>query len=105
MNVVRAISSEGFGRIRYHTEVRRRLETDRQVRRYFEGETTELPEFYMDQVRRDLGPLWKWLPRGALYHEPLAYLKSEQERARIPYELTAAVDPGRTVATTAAVAG
>src|SRR5205085_9283348 len=29
MNVVRAISSEGFGRIRYYTEVRRRLDTDR----------------------------------------------------------------------------
>src|SRR5439155_8384726 len=28
MNVVRAVSSEGFGRIRYHSEVRRRLDTD-----------------------------------------------------------------------------
>ena len=28
MNVVRAVSSEGFGRIKYHTEVRRRLDTD-----------------------------------------------------------------------------
>jgi len=76
MNVVRAVSSEGFGRIRYHNEVRRRLDTDRQFRRYFEQETTELPPFYAEMVRKDLGPLWEWLPEGAMHHDPYAYLKS-----------------------------
>jgi hypothetical protein len=76
MNVVRAVSSEGFGRIKYHTEVRRRLDSDRQMRRYFEQETTELPQFYVEQARKDLGPLWEWLPQGAMYHDPNAYLKS-----------------------------
>jgi hypothetical protein len=41
-----------------------------QFRRYFEGETTTLPAFYVDQVRHDLGSLWEWLPKGALEHEP-----------------------------------
>jgi hypothetical protein len=76
MNVVRAISSEGFGRIRYNTEVRRRLDADLPFKRYFERESTELPQFYLDHVRKDLGPLWEWLPEGALYHDPNAYLKS-----------------------------
>jgi hypothetical protein len=76
MNVVRAISSEGFGRIKYHTEVRRRLDTDRQLRRYFEQETTELPQFYLELARKDLGSLWEWLPDGAMHHDPYAYLKS-----------------------------
>jgi hypothetical protein len=76
MNVVRAVSSEGFGRIKYHAEVRRRLDTDRQFRRYFEQETTTLPQFYLDLARRDLGPFWQWLPEGALHHDPNAYLKS-----------------------------
>src|SRR6059036_2797891 len=48
MNVVRAVSSEGFGRIKYHTEVRRRLEADRQFRRYFDQATLELPDFYLE---------------------------------------------------------
>ena len=82
MNVVRAVSSEGFGRIKYHTEVRRRLETDRQFRPYFEGETAELPRFYMDLARKDLGRLWEWLPDGAMHHDPNAYLKSVHLRAR-----------------------
>jgi hypothetical protein len=76
MNVVRAVSSEGFGRIRYHKEVGRRLASDRQMRRYFEQETTELPQFYVDLARKDLGVLWEWLPKGALFHDPNSYLKS-----------------------------
>lgn len=76
MNVVRAVSSEGFGRIKYHTEVRRLLDSDRQFRRYFEQETTELPRFYMDLARKDLGALWEWLPEGAMDHDANAYLKS-----------------------------
>jgi hypothetical protein len=76
MNVVRAISSEGFGRIRYHSEVRRRLDSDRQMRDYFEGETTELPQFYLDMVKSDLGSLYQWLPEGALEHDCNAYLKT-----------------------------
>ena len=76
MNVVRAVSSQGFGRIKYHGEVRRRLDADRPFRRYFEQETTKLPQFYMDLARRDMGPLWDWLPEGAMDHDPNAYLKS-----------------------------
>ena len=82
MNVVRAVSSEGFGRLKWYTEVRRRLDADGDLRRYFDQETTELPSFYVDQVRNDLGPLWDWLPPGALDHDPNAYRKSEE--AQLP---------------------
>ncbi len=76
MNLVRAISSEGRGRIEYYTEVRNRLAADSGFRDYFEGESTVLPQFYVDRVRRDLGPLWDFLPAGALEHDPYAYLRS-----------------------------
>jgi hypothetical protein len=90
MNVVRAVSSEGYGRIRYHSEVRRRLDTDPQMRGYFDRSTTDLPEFYEHQVRRDLGALWHWLPQGALSHDHHAYLKAE--------EPTVALTPRRSTA-------
>jgi len=77
MNVVRAVSSEGYGRIRYYTELRRRLDGDAQVRAYFSQETDALPDFYTKQVENDLGPLYRWLPEGSLYHDPNAYLKSD----------------------------
>jgi hypothetical protein len=74
MNVVRAILSEDFGRIKYYTTVRRLLDTDRSMRRFFDGETSEVPSFYVERVKRDLGPLWEFLPAGALRHDPNAYL-------------------------------
>ncbi|MFQ5769571.1 MAG: B12-binding domain-containing radical SAM protein, partial [bacterium] len=70
MNVIRGVSSEGFGRIKRYKEIRKRYDTDPQLRRYFEQETTELPQYYREWIRRDLGPLWQWLPPGALDHDP-----------------------------------
>ncbi len=81
INVVRAVSSEGFGRIEYYSTVRRLLDTDRSMRRFFEGETDEIPAFYVDRLRRDLGQLWDALPPGAVRHDPNAYLKKARRAA------------------------
>jgi hypothetical protein len=81
MNALRAVSTEGFGRLCYYREIRRHLDADRQFRPYFEQETTELPRFYVDLVRKDLGRLWDWLPQGGLFHDPYAYLKCQDDRA------------------------
>jgi hypothetical protein len=80
LNLVRAVSTEGFGRARYHREIRDRLDTDPQFPPYFEQESSVLPQFYKNIVRQDLGPLMEWLPEGALYHDPNAYLKSERSK-------------------------
>jgi len=78
LNLVRAVSSEGFGRIRHDSTVRRLLDHDTSVRRFFEGESDVVPAFYMDRVRRDLGPWWDALPEGSLRHDPNAYLKAHE---------------------------
>jgi hypothetical protein len=70
MHFLRAVSSEGFGRLKYYRKIRGLLDEDPEIRRFFEGETREIPAFYVDWVRRDLGPLWEWLPPDALYHDP-----------------------------------
>ncbi len=94
MNVVRAVSSEGFGRLKYYREIRRRLDEDMPLRRYFEGETTDLPAFFHDRVKRDLGPLWKWLPEGALFHDANAYLHAEGSAAITPLTIKASSPTG-----------
>jgi hypothetical protein len=76
MNVVRAMSSEGWGRIAYHTTIRGLLDSDASVRGFMEGESETLPAFYEQRIRRDLGALHPHLPAGALMHDPNAYLKS-----------------------------
>jgi len=83
MNVLRAVSSEGFGRIKYYSKVRQMLDTDLPFRRFFEGETTELPQFYVRRVKRDMGPLWDYLPPGAIMHDQNAYLKKESARGMV----------------------
>ena len=61
--------------------------TDASVRRFFDGETKVVPDFYVDRIRRDLGPLWPSLPAGGLAHDPEAYIKSAD--APVPITLSA----------------
>jgi hypothetical protein len=77
MNLIRAMSTEGAGRIKYYSSVRQHLDGQNGFRAYFEQESTSLPEFYLRQIRRDLGSFWEWLPEGAIFHDPYAYLKAE----------------------------
>jgi len=88
MNVVRAMSSEGWGRLQYYKTVRGLLDSDTSVRRYFNSETDTLPAFYEDRVKHDLGPFWPMLPDGALRHDPNAYLNAERERVTRGTEAT-----------------
>jgi len=79
LNVVRAVSSEGHGRVRYYSEIRRRLDSDIHLRSFFEKEREDIPQFYVETVQRRMGDMWHWLPEGALYHDTNAYLKSEED--------------------------
>lgn len=77
---MRAISTEGSGRLKYYRKIRKFLNEDVQFRAFFEGETGVIPQFYVDMLKKDLGKLWQFLPEGAIYHDPNAYLKSEMEK-------------------------
>ena len=83
MNVVRAISEEGFGRVAYNKKILMHLNSDVEFRNYFEQTTSELPEFYLNIIKNELGPLWNWLPEGALLHDQKAYQKSIAERIAV----------------------
>ncbi|AKD03712.1 radical SAM protein [Pontibacter korlensis] len=74
MNFMRAVSSEGYGRLRFYRQVREKLLSDAAFRQYFEGESRRLPSFYKEIIQKDLGVWWQWLPEGALEHNENAYL-------------------------------
>jgi hypothetical protein len=80
MNVMRAVSSEGYGRMRFFRKVREQLVNDSGFRKYFEGESQILPEFYINIIKKDLGSWWPWLPKGAIHHNPDAYLQKSSGR-------------------------
>ena len=75
----RGISSDRHNKLAYHRRMRRWLAEDREMRAFFEGETTAVPRLLVERIRGHLGPLWEWLPEGALEHDPNAYLKSGME--------------------------
>jgi hypothetical protein len=84
MNFMRAISSEGHGRIRLYKQIRKNLMKDRNFRNYFEGETQQLPAFYTNIIKKQLGIWWEWLPKEAVHHDQNAYLhKSLQKPTKI----------------------
>jgi hypothetical protein len=76
MHLLSAWSSEGAGRIRYYSGIRRLVAEDRDVRAFMDGKTDRLPEYYRSQIRADLGPMYDLLPAGALENDHLAYLES-----------------------------
>ena len=78
MNILRAISSEGWGKIKYYTFIRNKLKNDSTFRDFFEQESTELPAFYVEAIKADLGPMWEWLPEGGLTHDHNAYKKQPE---------------------------
>lgn len=71
---MRAISSEGWGRLKFYRRVRENLIHNRSFRKYFEGESQVLPEFYSDIIKKDLGVWWEWFPQSAVLHDAYAYL-------------------------------
>jgi hypothetical protein len=80
LNLLRAISTEGAGRIKYYSGVRANLDACSHFRAYFEQEHADLPPFYLSHMRRDLDTFWDWLPEDAVAHDAYAYLKSENDR-------------------------
>ena len=69
-----ALRAATSGKVAYYAAMERMMREDRSVRAYFEGESTALPDFFRDKIRRDLGPFWDALPAGALEHDAYIYL-------------------------------
>ena len=53
---------------------------DRSFRDYFEGETKQLPAFYINIIKQSLGKWWQWLPAGAVEHDHNAYLHKSTKK-------------------------
>lgn len=80
MNFMRAISSEGYGRLKFYHQVKKNLIEDKNFRNYFEGASSKLPDFYTNIIKHSLGSWWEWLPQGAIEHDPNAYLNKDLKR-------------------------
>lgn len=77
MNVMRAVSNEGYGRIRFYKMILKNLKEGQEFRRYLDGESDELPPFYKRIIEKDLGAWLEWLPAGAIDHNQNAFLEKK----------------------------
>jgi hypothetical protein len=78
LHFVRGAASD---RVAYLDQVREGLASDLTFRRFYEGESRIVPDFYMKRIKASLGPLWDALPEGALSHDHNAYLHATPEAA------------------------
>jgi hypothetical protein len=69
VNLLMTLSVGGSGITKYHALIRHQLHTDNEFRKFFEQETTEIPDFFRRKIRKDLGAFWPWLPDGAICHD------------------------------------
>ena len=75
--LAQSLSTGGYGKMAYHSKIAELLKTEKSFRSFFDGETTRIPDHFINMVKEDLGPqLWSWLPDGALRHDPNAFLSS-----------------------------
>ena len=77
----RGLVFRNAGKLARYKEIRRLLDEDRQFRNFYEQETNEIPQYFVDGIKKDMGSLWEWLPHGALYHDQNAYYKGEVLKA------------------------
>lgn len=82
-----SLSVGGTGKLQHYLKMRKLLKTDSHFRDFLEGETRIVPEYFINRIRRDLGPLWQWLPEGALEYDPYAELDKEPKNGLFSEEL------------------
>jgi hypothetical protein len=60
----------GSGKIRYLSEMLENLRRERDFQSFVKKETSSVPVFMIENVKKDLGPLWYWLPNKSLSYDP-----------------------------------
>ncbi len=56
----------GAGKIRSLSSILTNLQKEPEFQSFVKRETDKVPQFMIETVRNDLGPLWDWLPDKSL---------------------------------------
>jgi len=59
----------GAGKIRSLTTIIENLKRKPEFQSFVNKETSKIPQFMIDTVSNDLGPLWEWLPNKSLSYD------------------------------------
>jgi hypothetical protein len=64
MNVFRGLHFSKI--INYSKEFLNLFQSDRQFKKFYLQETSEVPQYYLQWMCKSLGPLWEWLPKDSI---------------------------------------
>lgn len=84
-----SLSEGGSGKIRHVSSILKNLRTKPDFRSFMNKETDQTPAFMIEQVRKDLEPIWEWLPDKTLSQRPNMLLNG---KAGVPGPLLAEED-------------
>jgi len=60
----------GSGKIRFLSHMLKHFRSDSDFQAFLNRETNQVPQFIREKVKKDLGPLWYWLPDKTLSYNP-----------------------------------
>lgn len=72
-----SFSVGGSGKINQVSATLENLRRKPEYRSFMNKETDQIPAFMIEQVKKDLGPMWEWLPDKTLSQKPDTLVKSE----------------------------
>ncbi len=61
-----SVTIGGSGKIRILSEMLNKLRREKDFQLFVKKQSNQIPSFIIEEVKRDLGPLWKWLPNKNL---------------------------------------
>ena len=70
LTLLLSLSVGGLGKIRHLSALQERLRREPDFQQLVKRETNVIPASMIDSVRKDLGPLWHWLPEKSFQHDP-----------------------------------
>jgi hypothetical protein len=59
----------GSGKIRSLSSMMKNLRRETEFQSFVKNETNCVPEFMIEAIKRDLGPMWHWLPNKSLSYD------------------------------------
>jgi hypothetical protein len=66
LTLLLSLTIGGAGKIRTLSSILDNLQKEPEFQSFVKKETDTVPQFMIDTVRKDLGPLWEWLPNKSL---------------------------------------
>ena len=69
-NIIVIVTIGGKRKIELLKSILNRLNQDISFQAFINGETTQIPVFMTEKIKKDLGEWWYWLPNKSFRYEP-----------------------------------